>query len=351
MNQKKVLKKSIIAVLCLILILLLIAFSLFFNELKTLSSLRKINDYPFYTMTYEGDYGFDEFLTVGATSDADIEKFVMKRLLKGINIDLHIVEGGCTAFTAKNNHDQQIFGRNFDFDYAPPLLLYTKPKNGYESVSLANLSFAGYNESYLPEPKSFNSFLTLAAPYLPFDGINECGVTIALLAVPYAEPPQKEGQITLNTTTAIRLVLDKASNVNEAVALLQQYNIYFSGDVECHYLIADPTGQSVLVEFLEGEVKIVNTDTNYQIASNFIAYNGLNIGEGYDEFERYDAIDNYLMNSKGIISESDAMSLLEVVKSPVRTQWSVVYNMVTKKVAICTNGNYEDIYEFEFEKQ
>ena len=35
-------------------------------------------------MTYYGDYGFDEFLEVGATSDVDIEAFVTKRLLKGL---------------------------------------------------------------------------------------------------------------------------------------------------------------------------------------------------------------------------------------------------------------------------
>lgn len=78
----------------------------------------------------------------------------------------------------------------------------------------------------MPDKFSPNSFHTLAAPYLPFDGINEKGVAIALLAVPEAEVSYSADKVTLSTTTAIRLVLDKAANVDEAIDLLKQYNIF-----------------------------------------------------------------------------------------------------------------------------
>ena len=71
---------------------------------------------------------------------------------------------------------------------------------------------------------------------------------MALLAVPEADAGNTSDKVTLNTTTAIRLVLDKAANVEEAIELLSQYNIYFSGDVKCHFLIADAGGKSVLAE-------------------------------------------------------------------------------------------------------
>jgi len=35
------------------------------DQIKTLASIDKVNDYPIYTMTYYGGYGFDEFLKVG----------------------------------------------------------------------------------------------------------------------------------------------------------------------------------------------------------------------------------------------------------------------------------------------
>jgi hypothetical protein len=347
--MKRFLQRFFLIIGVIVLILVIAAALLFGNELRTLSTLKIADEHPLYTMSYYGDYGFDEFLKVGASSDRDIEAFVTKRLLKGLDIKFNITEAGCTAFTAYNSEGQRIFGRNFDFDYAPALLLHTKPQNGYASLSIVNLSFAGYSADNLPQPMSFNSFLTLAAPYLPFDGINECGVTMALLAVPMAEPPQKSDQITLNTTTAIRLVLDKAKDTEEAVSLLKNYNYYFSGDVECHYLISDASGRSVIVEFLEGDIKVTPNDGGYQAASNFIAYNGLNIGEGYTEFERYDTVMTALEASRGKLSEENAMALLSEVVIPERTQWSAVYNQDNKSVTICMGAHYEKQYQFRMD--
>ena len=48
----------------------------------------------------------------------------------------------------------------------------------------------------------------------------EKGLVIALLAVPEAELPYDENKVMDNTTTAIRLVLDYASTVDEAVEML-----------------------------------------------------------------------------------------------------------------------------------
>ena len=176
-------------------------------------SLEKVDKYGMYQMTYYGDYGFDEFLEVGARNDADIETFVTKRLLKGLPINLGVTGDGCTAFVVRNESGDILFGRNFDFLYAPSLQLYTAPNNGYASVSTVNLAFAGYSGDNLPDGSFFDTFLTLAAPFLPFDGMNEKGLAIALLAVPKAEVPYNPDKITLNTTTAIRLVLDKAATV------------------------------------------------------------------------------------------------------------------------------------------
>lgn len=348
-GPKTLAKRIGLGVAVLIVVIFVLVMSLFANELRTLASLAVVDQHPLLTMTYYGDYGFDEFLKVGAQSDRDVERFVIKRLLKGINIDLKISGAGCTVFAAQSETGERIFGRNFDFDYAPAMLLRTRPKNGYASLSMVNLSFAGFSADYLPQPKTLSSFLTLAAPYLPFEGMNEYGVTMALLAVPYAEPPQKPEQITLNTTTAIRLVLDKAANVEQAMDLLRSYNIYFSGDIECHYLLADKSGKTVLVEFMDGDVQFIEATKDYQVASNFIMFNGLNIGEGYSEFERYELIDQSLSHTGGIVDKAGAMNLLRDVQITDKTQWSAVYNHTTGEVAICMNMRYGQEYRFSLE--
>lgn len=334
-----------------LLIVLIVALILFWNELRSLMSLEKVDDYGMYQMTYCGDYGFDDFLEVGAGNDADIEAFVTKQLLKGLPIDLGVTGNGCTAFVVKNENGNILFGRNFDFTYAPSLQLYTTPDNGYASVSTINLAFAGYSEDNLPDSSFFNSFLTLAAPFLPFDGMNEKGLAIALLAVPEAQVPYDPDKITLNTTTAIRLVLDKAATVEEAVELLKQYNIYFSGGIACHYLIADASEHSVIVEYVNQELCVVGTETGYQIASNFITYDGLNIGEGFTEFERYDKVQNAIEANSGILEASQAVQLLANVgvfdDDTDKLQWSVLYNLTTGDGAIFANRKTNNLINFQ----
>lgn len=346
--MKKVLVRIAVG-LGIFLVAAVIAFvALFWNEIKTISSLKKVDEYPLYTMTYAGDYGFDEFLKTGASSDKDIEKFVTKRLLKGLDIDLGVTGDGCTAFTAENQEGNRIFARNFDFSYTPSMLLFTDPDDGYASVSTVNLSYAGYTKDKLPDGLSFNSFMVLAAPYLPFDGMNEKGLAVSLLAVPEAKGPSDPKHVTLNTTTAIRLLLDKAATVDQAVELLDHFNIYFSGGIACHFLVSDASGKSVLVEYWGGKMRTTAGTENYQIASNFIAYN--NLGEGYTEFIRYEAVEKKLKPAGGVISERDAMGLLQSVGivsgGEDKLQWSVIYNQTSLKGEICAHRKTGNIYSF-----
>ncbi len=344
--MSKTIKRILLALLGLILLAILSVGALFFNELRSLFSLKKMSDAPLYTITYYGDYGFDEFLQVGAQSDSDIERFVTRRLLKGMPIEFGVTGGGCSAFYAQDEAGGGLYGRNFDFDFAPPLVVKTTPKDGYASISIVNLAFAGYGENNLPKPGDLNSFLTLAAPYLPFDGMNETGLCVALLAVPKAKPPYEDGRVMLNTTTAIRLMLDHAGAVEEAVALLADYNLYFSGDIDCHYLVSDAAGDAAVIEFWEGKLHTVRSPEPYEIATNFVMTNGVNLGEGFNEFERFDTIEQCLMQGGGVLTAGEAMTLLSQVAIPGRTRWSVVYHPATLTAQIAVGENYESIFEY-----
>lgn len=352
MKVNKIIKRTMAIIFILLVLILAITGVMFRQELKILSSLEQ-REPGVYTMTYYGDYGFDEFLETGAESDKDIETFVTRRLLKGLPIELNAADAGCTSFVSRNENGDVIFGRNFDFTYAPMLQIYTNPDNGYASISTVNLSYAGYSEDNLPSSGiGLNNFLTLAAPYLPFDGMNEKGVCMALLAVPEADAGNTPDKVSLNTTTSIRLVLDKAANVDEAVDLLRQYNIYFSGDVECHYLIADASGKSVLVEYYDGGLQVVEADTEYQIASNFIAYNGLNIGEGFSEFERYDAVEAFLTANNNAVTMQECEDILNEIgvvseEGVNRLQWSVVYNLTNRTGRIWPYRDSGSAWDFE----
>jgi len=204
------------------------------------------------------------------------------------------------------------------------------------------LSFAGYTKDWLPNG-IISSFLTLSAPYIPFDGINEKGLAIALLAVPEVTLSHDPSKITLNTTTIIRLILDKADSVDEAVSLIHEYNIYFSGGINCHYFIADKSGKSVIVEFWDGDMQVINEN----VASNFIAYNKVNIGEGFTEFERYEKVKVALNENNGILSKRQTVELLNYIgvydEGEDKLQWSVIYNL--SKMQTVELLNYIGVYD------
>ena len=144
----KLLKKIGITILCLLLICGIGIVCLFHNEYSSLKSLKKIDAYPMYTMDYSADYGLDEFLEKGASNDKELVEFVVNHVMKGLPLSINIPDLGCSTFIAQNKDSGYLFGRNFDMDYSPSVLVKTKPKNGYASVSMVNLGFVGYNEKY-----------------------------------------------------------------------------------------------------------------------------------------------------------------------------------------------------------
>ena len=353
--MKKILIRIVIIVFSILLAVVAIFVLVFRNELRSLASIQKLDDHPLSRMTYYSDYGFDEFLKTGTTSDDKLAGFIVKRLLHGFPINLKLdlsfpEDGGCTVFVVKNEKGEVLYCRNYDFLYTPAMQLFTSPDNGYSSVSTIQLDVLGYTKSSYPTGLNINSFVALGTPYMPWDGMNEKGLAIGLLAVPEAQGPV-DNKITLSTTTIIRLVLDKASTVQEAIGLMKQYNVYFSADIYCHFLIADRNGDSALVEYWDGELKTVTTPDDYQVASNFIAYDGLNIGEGFTEFERYETVQNTIKENGGCLTEQQVIDLLVEVGiydgDIDKLQWTVIYNLTTGTGKIYANRNTDNINSFE----
>lgn len=322
---------------------------MFRNELKTLDSLKKVDDNVLYTMKYEGDYGFDDFLKEGASTDAELVKFVTDRLLKGVPLEFSIPDLGCSTFSAQTEDGDQIFGRNFDLTYSPALFVETKPDNGYRSFSTVNLAFLGFGEDKLPETFK-QKIITLAAPYAPLDGINEKGLTAAVLRIGDEPTNQDTGKTDITTTTAIRLILDKAATVEEALALLEQYDMHSSAGSCYHFQISDAQGNSVVVEYVDNEYEVIPAEKNYQMVTNFLlSGKKYNFGSGQD---RYEILKDKLDECKGVLKDvQDGMDLLEAASSDWHvsettgrlnaTQWSIIYNNTDLTASVITGRQYD----------
>jgi len=227
-------------------------------EVATLSSLEKVDDYPPYTMLYHGPY-------LARTSSA-VEQLV--RMRAWVRPDW-----GCSLFAALGDADNMLYGRNFDWEYSPALLLYTDPPDGYASASMVDLAYmfeTSAEVQNLTELPPTERIALLETPAWPFDGVNEMGLVVGMAAVPadgnMQIDPEKE---TIYSLPMIREMLDHAANVEQAVALLESYNIIFGGP-PLHFLLADSTGHSALVEFYQGEMVVTYNEQPWQMATNFL---------------------------------------------------------------------------------
>lgn len=260
----------------LVLILAVVAFGAwlkFGTFIVAARSIQKLQD-GLYVMEYRGDYGLDEFLAQGgAADDSAVADYLIGFLSGGFykKADNEIKPGdyGCSTVCVKDQNGAVYFGRNFDWAKGRAMIVHTVPKNGYESLSTCDLDFLGFGDEYEPDGSMMERIQTLAAIYVPLDGMNEKGLIVAdLMAGDDEETHQKTDKPDLTTTTAIRLLLDRAANVDEAVELLKQYDMNSSIGAAHHFAIADKTGKSVVVEYVNGEMLVAETNivTNHYLA-------------------------------------------------------------------------------------
>lgn len=348
--------KLIMGILGIISIGIVSICGLFRRELATLRTINKISDYPFYEMEYKADYALEEFLKKGAATDEELVEFITSKMLKGFKVNAK-PNGACSTFKATTKEGDYLFARNFDYKASSGMIVKSQPKEGYRSISLVNLAHIGYINGKLPEGNMVNQISTLATPYVVLDGMNECGLAVGVLVVRDQITNQETNKVPITTTAALRMLLDKAANVEEAIKLLQQYDMHSSGGVGYHFQIADAVGDSVVVEYVDNEMKLIRPDENgYLAATNFLLYETRNDGVGQD---RYQTIMDHLVETDAILSEEEAMVVLEQASSDNKeityydgqtiisnTQWSAVYNLSKRTVKICIGHDYSKVYEY-----
>ncbi|MGA9364172.1 MAG: linear amide C-N hydrolase [Bacteroidota bacterium] len=294
----------------------------------------QVDDYPLFVMNFSGDYGFSDFLRTGTASVSGMpyhEPFAVGS-----------PSWGCTCFSAMGSTDKNIFGRNFDYYHHVSLVLFTHPPSAFASLSTVDIHYLGFSEqTTLDQIRNSSNLRT--SPYLPFDGVNEKGVAIGMMALPLAEPPHDPRKVNLTSLQLIRLVLDYASSAESAVSLISQYN-YVVDEEPVHFLIADRNGRSAAVEFVSGEMKVMYNNEPFQVSTNFIIF-----GSGAPQTTdcwRYNRAYADLKNASGRVDENTAMAMLSSVSQSI-TMWSAVYSMNSFAVKISPGRRFDKVYDIK----
>ncbi len=266
--------------------------------------------------------------------------------MHGLPIDFDLPDYGCSSFTTTNENNEIIFARNLDIEYAPIMVVKTKPKNAYNSLSMVNLSALGFGMDYQPT-STMDKLLCLAVPYIPFDGMNEKGVAICVNMVNGNAICQDSNKINITTTTLIRLVLDYADSTRKAIELINQYDLYDSTGGPYHFLISDKNGDSVAIEYYNNEIQVIE---NQKILTNH-ALNKLEdtTSTFLKTFERYNTIKETLTSNNGSLTSKQSQSLL----SKVALSWenggalySAIYNLNKSELQFTFKNQMEKTYKF-----
>ncbi|WP_203933534.1 carcinine hydrolase/isopenicillin-N N-acyltransferase family protein [Virgisporangium ochraceum] len=283
----------------------------------TLATLRRLpGTDDVYAMTYSGDY--DDL--AGVPTPPSPSPF------------------GCSLFYATGDAARPVYGRNFDWDPNPALVLHTDPPDGHASVSIVDISYLGLPRGVDPLADAAARRNLLDAPLLPFDGMNAEGLVVGLAADDSARAEAVPGRPTVGSVRILRLMLDRASTVDEALAVLDRYNLDFDGGPPLHYLLADASGASAVVEFVDGH-KVVTRGatalTNFRVA-------GADAG---DVDRRYATIQAALAATGGVLDWRRSMDVLRsVVQS--HTRWSVTYEPRGGAVHLVARQRWETVHEF-----
>ncbi|MBB5958234.1 hypothetical protein FHS29_004842 [Saccharothrix tamanrassetensis] len=279
---------------------------------RSLATLRKLDDHPLYSMTYYGPAPRIDDAAGDGPGRADRAPF------------------GCTLFVAAGTPGQPLMGRNFDWDHGPALVLHANPSDAYRSVSVVDLSYLGVTTDAPPSGQALAKAVTL-----PFDGMNEHGLVIGMAALDHARVEPRPGRPAVGGVGVMRLVLDRARTVDEAVALLDGYNIDFGTGPGLHYLVADASGASAVVEFPDGRLRVTPRPPgdHWQVMENFPLATAAE--QSRLTHDRYRTAASRLARDGGRLSSDDALALLAELAQP-HTQWSVVYRPGERALSLTT---------------
>lgn len=378
------------------------------KELNSISSIKEIipahaenKAGKVYEMTMDGGYYFDEFIEQGGVSnDTDLIQFIVDNITKGIiPISMEAPEVGCSSFTTIDENGNNLFGRNYDFASTSSLILHTNPGNGrHASISSVDLQFLGLGDGI---NGLIDNLTAIAAAYAPLDGMNDAGVSCGIYMsyqgpgdLSYSTDQQTE-KPDLTSTTMLRMILDYADDVDEAVELVKKYDFHDSANSSFHYMVADKSGKSAILEWVNEDatdstdidgtkrvLKVYYNDqdemlgedeaqNNFQYITNFIVTPGYYANETQEDMKGLDRY-NYIKetinpdgsNTEGHFSKEQSLKLLkdlgrrkwnQTVGSDSNniTVWSVLYDLDNLEATWISNEEFEEegsVFTFSLNK-
>lgn len=331
----------VIGTVLLILILIALAAFILRKDISTMMSLKQYCP-GLYMARIDNDYKLEDMLEHQPSSESEMLGAISNELFYNIPISVDLSSFGCSAFSCRTSDGTHLLGRNFDLGDTDGTIIYTAPENGYRSIGVCDLSvinLAGKNS--MAEVTSLTGrALCRAFPYMTFDGMNEAGLGIAILSLDFKPTHPDTSKPDTYMLLAIRAILDTCSNVDEAVELLDSYDVHSMAVYNYHLFLTDKSGRSVVAEWVDNELYVIETD---HVCNSYLVES---VNDPTDD--RYRTLDARLAETGGVLSVEEAMDLLSQVEQDceeTQTEWSCVYDLDNFKVYIVSDMHWGEVYE------
>jgi choloylglycine hydrolase len=170
----------------------------------------------------------------------------------------------CTSFIVKAKDGSPLYGRTMEwggFDLNSELVLVPR---GTPSTSTLPGKKQGMTW------KNQHGFVSINPAKLPYamDGMNETGLTVGVLYMPgfaqYQEMADGEEATTLNQGDFAAYILGQFNRVEQVKAAVPTLRVVDNDDLErafgapapLHWVVTDETGQSIVVEYIAGQLHL-----------------------------------------------------------------------------------------------
>ncbi|QJR10857.1 hypothetical protein DSM104443_01927 [Usitatibacter rugosus] len=269
----------------------------------------------------------------------------MRRALGALALCAALPAVPCTTFCVRGP-EGLVFGRNYDYAFGEGMVLVNA--RGVEKVSVLERNAARWTSKY--GSVTFNQY----GRDNPMGGVNERGFVVELMELQDTKYPPADSRPQLGSLEWIQYLLDNYASVEEAVTGAKRVRIGTSAPL--HFLLADRSGDTAVVEFLNGRMVVRRGET---LASRVLA------NTPYDEDVEYAAkttpkaeLPRGLEGSRERFSRAAravkayeaqptesaverSFGILDEVAQKGHTQWQVVYDLKAATIHYRTTPNRE----------
>ena len=307
------------------------------------------------------------------------------------------IDPGCSVFFTHNADGEPITCRNYDYPHHVSeedrtltglnIILHCKPEGKYESIAVADAVWCDETNPMLqrggPDLEDFDPNLLDILPYQCMDGMNEKGLYVSIQRVNIKEGDQPS-RFPAGSSMLLRHMLDDCANVDEAVRKTETGILLPEDWQDCHLMVSDADGRSVVIESRNSKVSVIPSDvcTNFYLAYDDMEdyYRNGNLrekavkmtdeklasdhhygyGHGYHRFVIMQSQLDRCQDTKKeerytVMPESAALALLQsVAQNPYTnasgismTQYSAIYNNKQRTVDVWPFQNYSESFTFD----